>query len=930
MLMPLPNHSSSEHIQIHLMPHKKLNAYIALAVYLVAQVVYLLTVAPTFSFWDCGEFIAVANTLGVPHPPGTPIFTMMGRVFIILFSPFIEDIGLRVNLISTITASLAVMLTYLITVRLIRIYRSTPPDEWSTAEKISAYGAGVVAALTLAFSDSFWFNAVEAEVYASSMFFNTVVVWLMLRWHEYADTETGDKWLLLIAYAFGITLGVHLQALLAFFALALIYYFRRYEFSIKGFAILVVVSSLMFLVIYPGVVQKLPQLMRDTSPLVGVLIVAGLIYAVYYTYQNKMRLANLLSTALLLILIGYSSMTMIMLRSQAKPPINENAPATFEKLFSYLNREQYGDYPLFKRRWSNDPEHQRNYQKYSSDFDFFIKYQVAHLYLRYFGWQFIGRAGDEQDDGVDWSKLLGIPFAIGLFGAIYHFRRNWQMALMVVALLLLTGVFINIYTNPPEPQPRERDYVYVGSFFAFAIWVGIGIDALFETIRESVTDEPKLTLGAIAACAFGLIFINANMLRVNYHSHDRSGNYVPYDYAYNLLMSCEKDAVLFTNGDNDTFPLWCLQEVYGIRQDVRVCNLSLANTDWHVWQLKNEEPRGAKKVKMNISDRELNSRDFGYEPWKAREIVLPVPDAVKQGEYKSYYENRDRKAPSLSGNYTIVDTIRWVMPPVVQGPSNQGYIRAQDRVVYEVIVNNIWSRPIYFAMTVSESNRIGIDDYLRMDGFAYKVVPIKSEGYGVVDKEIMYDKLMNVFRYTNLNNPSVYFDENTRRLVGNYRNVFLRLASEFVSDPNGTSRIREKDGTVRERSNRDLAIAVLDKTQSDLLNSERESDFRLTQATIRMYASVGAKDKALSLIPQMEKEVQDLMLKNPQDPLPNFYLAQAYRSLGEYQKALPIFQQLASLYPDDQQLKQEVEELKRLASGAQTLDSSTLTKEKLN
>jgi tetratricopeptide (TPR) repeat protein len=928
--MPLPNHSSSEHIQIHLMPHKKLNAYIALAVYLVAQVVYLLTVAPTFSFWDCGEFIAVANTLGVPHPPGTPIFTMMGRVFIILFSPFIEDIGLRVNLISTITASLAVMLTYLITVRLIRIYRSTPPDEWSTAEKISAYGAGVVAALTLAFSDSFWFNAVEAEVYASSMFFNTVVVWLMLRWHEYADTETGDKWLLLIAYAFGITLGVHLQALLAFFALALIYYFRRYEFSIKGFAILVVVSSLMFLVIYPGVVQKLPQLMRDTSPLVGVLIVAGLIYAVYYTYQNKMRLANLLSTALLLILIGYSSMTMIMLRSQAKPPINENAPATFEKLFSYLNREQYGDYPLFKRRWSNDPEHQRNYQKYSSDFDFFIKYQVAHLYLRYFGWQFIGRAGDEQDDGVDWSKLLGIPFAIGLFGAIYHFRRNWQMALMVVALLLLTGVFINIYTNPPEPQPRERDYVYVGSFFAFAIWVGIGIDALFETIRESVTDEPKLTLGAIAACAFGLIFINANMLRVNYHSHDRSGNYVPYDYAYNLLMSCEKDAVLFTNGDNDTFPLWCLQEVYGIRQDVRVCNLSLANTDWHVWQLKNEEPRGAKKVKMNIPDRELNSRDFGYAPWKAREIVLPVPDAVKQGEYKSYYENRDRKAPSLSGNYTIVDTIRWVMPPVVQGPSNQGYIRAQDRVVYEVIVNNIWSRPIYFAMTVSESNRIGIDDYLRMDGFAYKVVPIKSEGYGVVDKEIMYDKLMNVFRYTNLNNPSVYFDENTRRLVGNYRNVFLRLASEFVSDPNGTSRIREKDGTVRERSNRDLAIAVLDKTQSDLLNSERESDFRLTQATIRMYASVGAKDKALSLIPQMEKEVQDLMLKNPQDPLPNFYLAQAYRSLGEYQKALPIFQQLASLYPDDQQLKQEVEELKRLASGAQTLDSSTLTKEKLN
>lgn len=913
-----------------MLTHRKLNAYIAIGVYAVAQFVYLLTVAPTFSFWDCGEFIAVANTLGVPHPPGTPIFTLLGRVFIILL-PFIEDIGLRVNLISTIAASLAVMLTYLITIRLIRIYRGTDPDSWTLPEKISAYGAGVVAALTLAFSDSFWFNAVEAEVYASSMFLNTVVVWLMLRWYEYADTETGDRWLLLIAYAFGIALGVHLQALLAFFALALIYYFRRYEFSIKGFAILVVVSSLMFLVIYPGIVQKLPQLMRDTSPLVGVLIVAALIYAVYYTYQNKMRLANLVATALMLIIIGYSSMTLIMLRAQAKPPINENAPATFEKLFSYLNREQYGDYPLFKRRWSNDPEHQRNYQKYSSDFDFFIKYQVAHLYLRYFGWQFIGRAGDEQDDGVDWSKLWGIPFAVGIFGAIYHFRRNWQMALMVVALLLLTGVFINIYTNPPEPQPRERDYVYVGSFFAFAIWVGIGIDALFETLRESIKEEPKLTAGAVAACAFGLIFINGNMLRVNYHTHDRSGNYVPYDYAYNLLMSCDKDAVLFTNGDNDTFPLWCLQEVYGIRQDVRVCNLSLANTDWHVWQLKNEEPRGAKKVKMNISDRELNSKDFGYEPWRTREVVLPVPDEVKRGEFKAYYEGRERGTiPNLKGNYTIVDTIRWTMQPVLQGPNNQGYIRAQDRVVYEVITNNIWTRPIYFAMTVSESNRIGIDEYLRMDGFAYRVVPIKSEGYGVIDTEIMYDKLMNVFRYTNLNNPSVYYDENTRRLVSNYKNVFLRLASEYASDLNGTSRIREKDGTVREVPNRELVIAILDRAESTLLDSEQDADYRLTQAAIRMYAAAGAKDKAMNLMSKMEREVQAMMIKYPQDPLPNFYLAQAYRSLGEYQKALPIYQQLASLYPNDPQLKQEVEELRRLAAGMQAVDSSVLQKEKLN
>ncbi len=895
-----------------MLPHKKLNTYIAIGVYAVALIVYLLTVAPTFSFWDCGEFIAVAYTMGVPHPPGTPIFTMLGRIFSML--PFPEDIGARVNLISPVAASFAVMFTYLITVLLIGMYRGKAPDEWSVPERISAYASGVIAALALAFSDSFWFNAVEAEVYASSMFFNTIVVWLMLKWHEHADEPDGDRWILYIAYAFGVALGVHLQALLAFFALALIYYFRRYEFSFAGFGILVIVSSAIFLVIYPGVVQKLPALMRDTSPVVGIIIALSVVGAAYYTYQQKMRLAHLASMSLLLILIGYSSMTMVLLRSQAKPPINENAPATMEKLFSYLNREQYGDYPIFQRRWSLDPEHQRNYQKYSSDTDFFLKYQAGHLYARYFGWQFIGRAGDVQDDGIDWSKFWGIPLAVGLFGLLFHARKDWKMAFSVFALLLLTGIFINIYTNPPEPQPRERDYVYVGSFFAFCIWIGIGIDALFETLRESVEDEKQWLYGAVGVAAFGLVFINARMLTVNFHSHSRAGNYVPYDYAYNLLQSCEKDAVLFTNGDNDTFPLWCLQEVYSVRQDVRVCNLSLANTDWYILQLKNESPRGAKPVKLNMTDREIKS--LSYEPWTTRILSIPVPkEKLLQSEYKGYDEGKtvmiDGAPVLLSGKPKMVDTLRWSFEPTVSS-GKQGYIRAQDRVVYEIIMNNLFQRPIYFAITVSESNRIGIDKYLRMDGFAYKVVPFEGDGYSTIDAEIMYDKLMNTFQYRNLNNPDVYLDENSRRLVSNYKNVFLRLASEYIQSPFSPVAVRNANGELETVLGKDLAVRVLDKAESALPTELHETDYRVLQGMIRIYAQAGAREKGLALIPKLEKQVDDMSLQNPKDVYGKFYLAQAYKAVDENQKALTVLQGLSALMPNDPTLKQEIADLQRV------------------
>ncbi|MDW8437697.1 MAG: DUF2723 domain-containing protein [Chloroherpetonaceae bacterium] len=901
--------------------HNRLNAYLAFAVFIVSEIVYVLTMAPTFSFWDCGEFVAVAYTLGVPHPPGTPIFTTLGRLFTMI--PF-GDIGARVNFISTLFSALTVMITYLVIIRFIRIYRQTSPDKWSLPEKISAYSAGVIGAFALAFSDSFWFNAVEAEVYAMSMFFNSVVVWLILKWHEVADEEGNEKWLLLIAYAFGLALGVHLQALLAFFAIAMVYYYKRYEVTLESFAMLVVISSAMFLVIYPGVVKGLPAMMRDYGLWTIFALVAGLIYAVYHTHQRKLRLWNLAAVSLLLIIIGYSSFTIIYLRSKTNPPINENAPNTMEKLYSYLNREQYGDYPIFKRRWSQDPQHQENYKKYSSDLDFFLKYQVTHLYLRYFGWQFIGRYGDVQDDGIDFSKFWGIPFGIGLFGMLYHFRRQWNMALVVLALLLLTGVFINIYANPPEPQPRERDYVYVGSFFAFAIWIGIGIDGLFETIRENLREnlkgETQLTTATVGLCLFGLIFVNGRMLQVNYHSHDRSGNYAPWDYAYNLLNSCAKDGILFTNGDNDTFPLWYLQEVAGVRQDVRVVNLSLANTDWYVRQLIYESPRGAKPIKMNISEREL--KNFGYEPWSAKVVELPVPPSLK--EAVRFYDAGNRTPLNLDSNATAirnaVDTIRWTFEPYIRLQGGQGYIRAQDRVVYETIVNNYKDRPIYFAVTVSDNNRIGIDSYLRMDGFAYRVVPVKTDSYGYIEPEIMWDKLMNVYRYRNLDDTTVYYDENSRRMVGNYRTVMLQLAQRYAEKPNGVSTIRDADGNLKSVSNKELATRLLDKSVAILPNALQEMDYRLVQAIVQLYSKVDGKAQIARLLPILEDAVERRLRLNPIDLSPRYALASAYRVAGDYDKAIVILQSLSQQYPQDAFLKQELADAYRSAGKGDKAD----------
>ena len=861
------------------MNHKMINRGIAAALFVLAEVIYLMTMAPTLSFWDCGEFIATAYTLGVPHPPGAPFFLLVGRLFSMI--PFFEDIGARVNLLSTLSASATVMLTYLIIVRLIVMYRKTGPGSWDTLEKLSAYGGAAVGALSLAFSDSFWFNAVETEVYAPSLFFTALAVWFIVRWYDEEHEEGNERWLMAAMYVIGLSIGVHLLSLLAIFAVIMVYYYKKYEVTPLSFLMMMLAGSAAFLLVYIGIIKGLPVLMQYASWGGMVFLLGGIIYVVYYAHTRRLRLLHTISMSLFLLIVGYTSYALIYVRANASPPINENNPSTGDAFFSYLNREQYGDFPLWPRRWSVDPLHQYFYQQYGSDTDYFLRYQVSHMYLRYLGWQFIGRESESEGAGVDWSQLWGLPFLVGIFGAVSHIRREWKMGSVVTALFILTGAALVVYLNQTEPQPRERDYSYTGSFFAFAIWIGIGAESLLSRIRKGMSGAAIRQALTIAALGGLLFLVNGRMLFANYHTHDRSGNYVPWDWAWNILQSCEKDAILFTNGDNDTFPLWYLQEVEGIRTDVRVVNLSLANTGWYLEQLKNTSPNGAKKIVFSLSDEEL--REISYVAIQPVEVDLPAGQR-KEELVKEY------KAAGLDVPETLVDTLRWQIMPSVTF-RGQGFLRPQDVAVYEILMNNFTTRPICFAVTVGRDNLLGIDEYLRLDGLAYKVVPAKNtEDGNFVGASQLWTNLCSVFRYRNLNNPAVYIEETSRRLSGNYKPLFASLAVELAKNPEGELNVRDGKGDLRKASRKHLAIEALDKSQEVLPLERYGLDPGVAASIVSLYVSLGEKEKADPYIAFLEGLAGKTSLR--ETPQVYYALALALREVGRTGEAEEILDRL--------------------------------------
>ena len=868
------------------MNHRKLNRIVALLMFMAAEVVYLATMAPTLSFWDCGEVIATSRTLGIPHPPGAPFFLLIGHIFSML--PFFHDIGARINFVSTLESSATVMLTYLITVRLIISSRGTNPDLWNLPEKISAYGGAAVGALALAFSESFWFNAVETGLWAASSFFTATVIWMILCWHEEDPAPGSERWLLAVMYMIGLSIGVHLLSLLALFSVILVYYFKKYEVTPQSVGLMLLSSLALFFLIYRVIIKELPVLMVMTSWWGLLALVVVLASGIWYTHRNRMLLPNLALLSVLLLVLGYTTYMLIFVRAHAGPPINENDPSTIASFFSYVNREQYGEWPLWPRMWSTEPVHRYFYDRYSGDLDYFLNYQLDHMYLRYLGWQFIGRQHDMEGAMVDWSVLWGLPFLAGISGMVSHFRRNWKMASAVAALFAMTGVILVIYLNQTEPQPRERDYSYVGSFFAFAIWIGIGIESLLVRVAGLMKagDEKKRAMLVGAALAGSLLLVDGRMVQANWRTHDRSGNYVPWDWAWNILQSCDKDAILFTNGDNDTFPLWYLQEVEHIRTDIRVVNLSLANTGWYLLQLKHESPRGAKPIDFSFNDEELAA--ITYEPIDSLDVAVPA--GIEQ---RRLVEDARLSGSSLPSSPS--DSLRWRIVPGLKY-KDQGYLRPQDIAVFEIVAGNYGRRPIYFALTVDPEGMIGLDKNLRLDGMVYKVVPIRSASpMSFVDAGKLYGNLFNTYRYRNLGNPRVYIEQTGRELAGNYPPLFVRLALELASTPGQTLTVRGPAGNPVSMRRGQLAVDVLDRAARLFPLDRFPATPSLAASVTSIYSGQGAKQKAYPYIKYLELLASQS--DERRDPAIFYNLARAYAALGRDSEAEVLTSRLKRALP---------------------------------
>lgn len=946
------------------MTYNRLNNLLGWAVFALAMVVYALTAAPTASFWDCGEFIAVSYELEVPHPPGAPLYLMVGRLFTLLASDPTQ-VALMMNLLSGLFSAFAVLFAFWITTLLAKKILAPGTDVPSPNHQFQIFGAGVVAALSMAWSDTFWFSAVEAEVYAPSSMFICLVFWLLLKWEARADEPDNLKWIVLAAYVVGLSIGVHLMALVILPGLGLIYYFRRYGRITWAGGIATFVISLGILgLIQVGVIQKtwnIAQFLElklvgtldpDTGAKAGlgmpkgagfllfaVLLVGGLVYGIYYA-QKKQR--PILSTALLsvaMVYLGFTSYTMIFLRSNANPPIDENNPENIISMLQYLKREQYGDRPLLYGpqynsqptdskvkgvKYINNPAHERylkdvdQYEylygplpdgqkqehffprmydtdpsKYNTSLSpygyaymvknqgqdsnnpkddiitggdnlrYYLKYQLGYMFFRYFLWNFVGRASDIQwgpyggqwEDGLVRSMpaelpemyaesasrnhYYFLPLLLGLLGVVFHFQRRRHDATFLLVMWVMAGIGIATFLNMGPQEPRERDYAFVGAMQLFCIWVGLGVLGLADLLKKNLKERA----GAVAA-SIGLLASPILMISQNYDDHDRSGQYTPPDSAYNLLNSCKKDAILFTNGDNDTFPLWYIQEVEGVRTDVRVVNLSLANTDWYIQQMK-QPMNGALPVPISYEDAYILGDRHQIAPVAARTVAVPVDKAAVKalGIFDPEEEN------------LIADTFRFEISP---NPRYGGIFRKDDMVlnIIENVAKDGWKRPVYFASTMSPREYDQFANQMQQEGMAYRVVPRKPKTEGTtVALRTMYRNLVEVYKYRNLDNPQVYYDDNTLNMIQNLRRNFASLTEGLA---NAADRLEDEN----------TRLIQAGQPQDSLARNA---------ARIQEYRSM-----ALKALDYANKVMPDNVI--PTEPSTLLYYGQLYQRLGEAQK----------------------------------------------
>jgi len=861
------------------MPYKKQTWLFGGIVFLTALLTYALTVAPTASFWDCGEFIATAHELEVPHPPGAPLYLIVARLFAML-APSPDKVAYFINWVSVLSGAFTSLLIAWITMHFTKKALNDP-------DRLIVGLSGLIAGLVCTFADSVWFNTVEAEVYAPSAFFTALVIWLMCVWEETEEPRRQNQFLILIAFTFGLSIGVHLLNLLTLPGLALMYYFRKAsKVTFLGIIGAFAVGAVLLVFLQYGVIQYTVSLAwplekilvgtfnpetKETTGLglpfgsglaLFIVILFGVLTTlVIYAQRIQKPLLSTAALSLLFIYLGYSSYAVIFLRSHVEPPIDENDPSSVVNFLSYLKREQYGetpilwgtlynaipqgykqtgeaylryrtstryvydgpkltydydlkDYRFFPRMWSpshysgqgpfsyinyvrnKGPEPNSPYDDKPTGFEnlyFFWDYQLKHMYIRYFLWNFVGRAFEEQDSdwesGLNFARLsklpphkrkdpskahyYGLPLLLGLLGATWHFQRNRRHAMVILTLFFMTGVAIILYLNQPPNQPRERDYSYVGSFIVFAMWVGMGAAAITDWLQERLRRNWDLSVG-IAAVGVPIL-----MAVQNWRSHSRAGNYVPPDAAYNFLISCPPNAILFTNGDNDTFPLWYLQEVEGVRTDVRIVNLSLLNTDWYISQLKYNRPNGAPAVPISVPDELFMGEKTASIPAKSQSLAIPI-------DKTAFLNNYPTEGRFSAGD--LADTLYWQVP--VRSSGQNTYLLKQDFMTYDIVTTAIregWKRPICFANTLPSFSYLGLSDYLYQRGNVYELLPLKprystngSIYNASIQDSLTHYLLTQVFRYRNLNNPKIFYDSNTLRMINTYRSVFYRLADHYV------------------------------------------------------------------------------------------------------------------------------------------------------
>jgi len=909
--------------QINMKTFKFRNNITGWIIFLIALVVYLLTIEPTTSFWDCGEFISSAYKLEVGHPPGAPFFMLLARFFSLFAGSNATNVAAMINSLSALVSAFTILfLFWTITHLAGKFFKNNGGKSKSVHFLI--LGSGIVGALAYTFSDTFWFSAVEGEVYATSSLFTAVVFWAILKWENVADEKYANRWLILICYLMGLSIGVHLLNLLALPAIVFVYYFRKYKPSKKGIitatlVAIVLLGSIMYIII-PGVVRlatifellcvNVLSLPYHSGAIVYVIILITLIaWSIRYTVKKQKTILNTVITGITVILIGYSSYALILIRSDANPPMDQSNPDNLFSLLSYLNREQYGSRPLiygqyysaplrdikdgkrlyarkdgkyivtmrkpeyvydsrfttlFPRMYSREDKHIQAYKEwaeikgvnitlrdgqgesrqvtkptFAENLKFFFSYQLGYMYFRYFMWNFAGRQNDIQGHGSilkgnwlsginfldDWrlgdqenipghlknnparNRYYFLPLILGLLGLIFHYRRDKKNFWVIMLLFFFTGIAIVIYLNQTPHQPRERDYAYAGSFYAFSIWIGLGVYAIATYMNKILPYRLSVGISILA----GFIFVPLLMAFENRDDHDRSGRYTARDFAGNYLNSCAPDAILFTNGDNDTFPLWYAQEVEGIRTDVRVVNLSYLGGDWYIDQMKikayesDPVPFSLSKDKYIQGTRDVvlfNEKINGYYDLKelidfvasdARKTKTPSPFA--RDELLDFFPTKKFLLKIDSANVLnngtvparlagkILKEMKWEYPSEL--------VYKNDLMVLDLLANNNWNRPIYIAITVPGSAYMGLKDFFQVEGLAYRIVPVKVDEvdgfYGRIESEIMYDNLMNKFKWGGATDPEVYLDENNKRMLSNFRSSFTRLAFKLIKEEKNDS-----------------------------------------------------------------------------------------------------------------------------------------------